>query len=86
LTLVVDDFGIKYTDKNNEEHLKTSLEEIYTMTSTPTTPTILHGAHWNDDIDDNDDADNSANMTEENTTETFDPDLEYFIITILKGK
>jgi hypothetical protein len=25
-------------------------------------------------------------MTEENTTETFDPDLEYFIITILKVK
>ena len=39
----------------------------------------LDGAHWNNDIDE--DADNSAN-----TTETFDPDLEYFIITILKGK
>jgi hypothetical protein len=25
-------------------------------------------------------------MTEENTTETFDPDLEQLIITILKGK
>jgi hypothetical protein len=32
------------------------------------------------------DSDNSANMTIEKTTETFDPDLEYFIITILKGK
>jgi hypothetical protein len=30
-TLVVDDFGIKYTDKNDVQHLKTSLEEIYTM-------------------------------------------------------
>jgi hypothetical protein len=30
-TLVVDDFGIKYTNKNDVEHLKTSLEEIYTM-------------------------------------------------------
>jgi hypothetical protein len=30
-TLVVDDFGIKYTDKNDVEQLKTSLEEIYTM-------------------------------------------------------
>jgi hypothetical protein len=50
-----------------------------------------------DDIDDNDvhnsannlgnndDANNSANMTEENTTETFDLDLEHLIITILKG-
>jgi hypothetical protein len=54
----------------------------------------LDGDHWNDLIDEDDDdeddededADNSANMTEENTTETFDPDIEYFIITILKGK
>jgi hypothetical protein len=30
-TLVVDDFGIKYMDKNDVEHLKTCLEEIYTM-------------------------------------------------------
>jgi hypothetical protein len=30
-TLVVDDFGIKYTDKNDVEHLKPCLEEIYTM-------------------------------------------------------
>jgi hypothetical protein len=37
-----------------------------------------------DEIDD-DDADNSANMTEENTPETFDPDLEHLIITILDG-
>jgi hypothetical protein len=29
-TLVVDDFGINYTDKNDIEHLKTCLEEIYT--------------------------------------------------------
>ena len=30
-TLVVDDFGIKYTDKKDVVHLKTCLEEIYTM-------------------------------------------------------
>jgi hypothetical protein len=63
------------------------LTELIGTTSTPTTPTILHGAHWNDDInDDDDDTNNSANMIEENTIETFDPDLKYFIITILKEK
>ena len=30
-TLIVDDFGIKYTDKKDVVHLKTCLEEIYTM-------------------------------------------------------
>jgi hypothetical protein len=32
----------------------------------------LDGDHWNNDIDEDDeDANNSANITEENTTETF---------------
>ncbi len=29
--LVVDDFGIKFTDKADFEHLKTALEEYYTV-------------------------------------------------------
>ena len=31
-TLVVDDLGIKHTDKADVDHLIASLEEVYTMT------------------------------------------------------
>ena len=31
-TLVVDDLGIKYTDKADVNHLISNLEEVYTMT------------------------------------------------------
>jgi hypothetical protein len=31
--LVVDDFGIKYTDKNNAIHLLTALQELYVATT-----------------------------------------------------
>jgi hypothetical protein len=63
---------------NNKYNLRSNSERTINPSSS------LDGDHWNDNIDDNDE--NSANMTEENTTETFDPDLEHLIITILKGK
>jgi hypothetical protein len=32
-TLVVDDFGIKYTNRDDAIHLLTALEELYTVTT-----------------------------------------------------
>ncbi len=32
-TLVVDDFGVKYTQKEDVEHLKSVIEQVYTVTA-----------------------------------------------------